>query len=253
MGSVVNAADFDTSTYSSVKACSLQSGKADSYVVAFSLQSGFCETFGFAKGKPECTNLHKDSPYIRQFSLHGLWPNQNACGTNYGYCDNTRKEKEHCDYKPLVLSPSVDSVLRNYMPSYAFNSCLERHEWYKHGSCQLRNYNDYYDFALKLTSQINNSEIGNFLKVSTGKKVSTSDFYSYFNKSFGDGSSKKIKLICKENILVDIYINLPNLDSVNHLNNYLPNLKALIAEGKNEAKPINGCQSEFILSDFSVN
>ncbi len=232
--------------------CVLQSGKADSYVVAFSMQAGFCETFGYAKGKPECTNLKQGSTYIKQFSLHGLWPNQLACGTNYGFCDNTKKEKTHCDYAPLNINMFNNLNLNKYMPSYAFNSCLERHEWYKHGTCQLRDVNDYYALALDLTRQINNSEIGNFIKVNTGKTVSIPEFYNQFEQSFGTNSSKKIRLICKNNILVDIYANLPNLDTQQDINNTL-DLKSLITSGQNEKKPIDGCKTEFKLSDFSAD
>lgn len=226
--------------------CLLESGKSDSYVLALSLQSAFCETTGFDKGKKECTTLTPNSPYIRQFSLHGLWPNQDACGTRYGFCNAAPQQASHCDYAPILLSLETDALLKKYMASYQYGSCLERHEWYKHGSCQDKNVDDYYFLATKLTEQVNNSSLGSYLSQNTGKVITVTDFNYEFDASFGKRSSKKIKLICKNNLLIDIYVELPNLDKINE-----SSLVKLLPLAKDAQK--TNCQTQFKLSDFSVN
>ncbi len=64
---------------------------ADSYVLALSSQAGFCETYGFEAGRPECLHLTKDSYAATHLTLHGLWPNKDLCGTYYGYCGWSRR------------------------------------------------------------------------------------------------------------------------------------------------------------------
>ncbi len=226
--------------------CVQSAGKADGYVFAVSMQAAFCETGGYAKGKPECTNLTAGSPYTSQFSLHGLWPNQNSCGTNYGFCDNIAKKNTHCEYTPIALNSSNETNLKKYMASYQYGSCLERHEWYKHGSCQLRSQDDYYALAVNLTEQMNNSPIGTFIKNSTGQTVTVANFKQLFEQSFGAGSSKKIKLICKNALLTDVYIELPNLDGRDETK-----LTELLPLAKDNTS--GSCGTQFKLSSFSVN
>ena len=227
--------------------CQLTSNKADSYVIAFSLQPAFCEAIGYAQNKPECTHLNSNSPYMKQLSLHGLWPNQDTCGTNYGYCNNTAKQKSHCDYQPLNFSrPDVSSLLKQYMPSYSSGSCLERHEWYKHGSCQSRSVDDYYDLALKFSQQINHTSFASYLASHLGQTITISEFNQKFDDSFGIGSSKKVKAVCTKSLLTDLYIELPNLDK-----DHDTNLNTLFPLAKNAAK--TNCGNKFKLSNFSVN
>src|SRR5690606_35070211 len=64
--------------------CDSRAGMADSYVLALSSQSGFCETYGYEAGKPECRKLSVESYQANHLTLHGLWPNQESCGLHYG-------------------------------------------------------------------------------------------------------------------------------------------------------------------------
>ncbi|WP_231138773.1 ribonuclease T2 family protein [Francisella orientalis] len=113
---------------------------ADSYVLALSWQSAFCETYGFSAGKQECKNLPVDSAAAKSFSLHGFWPNQDTCGTNYGFC-GAQKQSNFCNYAPLNLDDKTVELLRRVMPGYNDSSCLQHHAWYKHGTCQLHDQN----------------------------------------------------------------------------------------------------------------
>lgn len=231
--------------------CIQKPGHADSYVLAASWQSGFCET-GAGSKKAECVELKKKSAnvqqYATQFSLHGLWPNQAACGTNYGFC-NTKKQSSHCDYSKLNLDQSSSDLLSAHMASYEFGSCLERHEWYKHGTCQNRSANEYYTISVNFIKELNASEFSStYIKNNIGRKVSTKEVYENFNKSFGDGASKKIKLMCSGDgdVLTDIYINLPNID---------PLTEFKLGELIKAAKDVSGkgnCGDTFEISDFGL-
>ncbi|TNF69947.1 MAG: ribonuclease I [Gammaproteobacteria bacterium] len=226
--------------------CVQQPGKADSYVLALSWQSGFCQTYGYKQGKPECLDFPKDNYNATHFSLHGLWPNQNACGTNYGFC-NTKKESSFCDYNPLQLDNDTSTNLLRLMPSYAHGSCLERYEWNKHGSCQLLNQNDYYDQAIELIDEINNSKnLMLFIDSHIGKSMTISEFNNEFDQAFGKGASDKVYLGCQNNMLVDVYVNLPLLNGIN-----LPHLAELLPLA-NHAKNDN-CPETFMISDFHTS
>ncbi|MFM8330946.1 MAG: ribonuclease T2 family protein, partial [Candidatus Methylumidiphilus sp.] len=187
-------------------ACSL-GGQADSYVFAVSWQPAFCES---KPDKPECSI---DDPKVYQathFTLHGLWPNKTACGTNYGYCGAVKdKPAEFCGYPAVELSPEVRSQLAIVMPSVASGSCLERHEWHKHGTCQSGTPDQYYALATRLVREFNDSGAAAFMAEHIGQQVSLEDFRAALDQGLGAGASRHAKLGCKDGLLVDIYINLP--------------------------------------------
>ena len=185
-------------------------GMADSYVLALSSQPGFCETYGYEAGKPECRKLSKDSYQARHLTLHGLWPNKDICGQHYGFCAS-RPLANHCDYAPVNLSPAVDTELKKLMPSYYYGSCLERHEWNKHGSCQSLSANEYFSLAMRLATEVDNSPFGNYLTTHQGQTVQLTDLREMIDKTFGAANKMKIFLGCRNNILVDIYIQLPQV------------------------------------------
>ncbi|MGL5743130.1 MAG: ribonuclease T2 family protein [Legionella sp.] len=106
--------------------CDTHAGMSDSYVLALRLQPGFCQTYGYEAGKTECRNLPSNSYQAKHLTLHGLWPNQNACGQRYGFC-GVEQKTNHCAYSPLELSSQVSALLKKVMPSFFYGSCLERH------------------------------------------------------------------------------------------------------------------------------
>lgn len=190
--------------------CHQTPGLADAYVLALSLQPAFCETYGYDAGKPECFELSASQPQARHFSLHGLWPNQARCGTRYGFCE-TASKRRHCDYSPLNLSDSVAGELKQLMPSYAYGSCLERHEWYKHGSCQILSADEYFTLAIRLTKEANQTEFAKLIQSHRGKKLDKAQLKTVIEQTFGEGSAPKVYLGCKQGMLVDVFIQLPAL------------------------------------------
>ncbi|BCA97011.1 hypothetical protein TUM19329_33720 [Legionella antarctica] len=163
--------------------CTSDVGMADSYVLALSSQSGFCQTYGYEAGKPECMNLARDSYQASHLTLHGLWPNQDACGQRYGFC-GVNPRSNHCAYFPLDLNSSVAEKLKKIMPSYHYGSCLERHEWNKHGTCQILTANDYFTLAMRLATEADQTALGQYY---SGPHCQDSDPFNLrynFNSTF---------------------------------------------------------------------
>lgn len=230
----LNADAFNSCNYPS---------EADSYVLALSSQPGFCETYGFEAGKPECRRLAKDSYAAKHLTLHGLWPNKERCGQHYGFC-TSRPEANHCDYAPVNLSSDVSILLKKLMPSYSSGSCLERHEWNKHGSCQSLSENDYFALAMRLLTQTDESAFGVFLTEHQGERVKLSVLEERIAQSFGAKNVGKVYLGCKNGILVDIFIQLPALIPLNE------SLQSLINKAQGNTQR-SLCPQNVILSHFN--
>ncbi|QEO57137.1 ribonuclease T2 family protein [Francisella marina] len=239
-------ADIEEGGDTPAKQCVQEPGLADSYVLALSWQPAFCETYGFSAGKQECKNLPVDSAAAKSFSLHGFWPNQDTCGTNYGFCD-AQKQSDFCNYAPLNLDDKTMELLHSVMPGYNDSSCLQRHEWYKHGTCQLHDQNQYYTQAATFVNQINDSKLEQLFSQNIGKDITIEQFDNAFNQSFGAGTSNKVYLNCKDGMLVDVYISLPkNADEPSQ-----KDLSALLANAPNANQ--STCQNTFKISNFSHN
>ncbi|MDX1835986.1 ribonuclease T2 family protein [Legionella taurinensis] len=235
-------ADYQTQPASR---CDQSPGMADSYVLALSWQPAFCQTYGYEAGKPECMKLKPASYAASHLTLHGMWPNQNQCGQNYGFC-GVEPQPNHCDYPVVNLNDEVAGMLRVLMPSYAFGSCLERHEWYKHGSCQILSADAYFSLAMRLVNEADRSQLGTYLHEHLGKTVTRSELEERVRLSFGSNAAKKVYLGCKNGLLVDIYIQLPALIP------YSESLKTLVQKAP-ELKRYQGCPASVGISDFTMN
>lgn len=179
---------------------------ADSYVLALSWQPAFCE---IKPDKAECKVTDASSYQANNFTLHGLWPNRNTCGIGYGWCDKKiTKQKKFCNYQKLELTDETRNSLEKYMPSAKHGTCLQRHEWYKHGSCQNLSPSSYYDLSIKLLKGINSSKFGGFTRKNVGKKVSVKALKQAFDDSYGPGAHNALTIKCNNGDLVDLYRNL---------------------------------------------
>jgi len=211
-------------------------GLEDSYVLALSWQPAFCETH---RGKPECRIEDKKSYQARNFTLHGLWPNKKSCGIGYAFCGEVRgKPGGFCDYPQLSLFSQNRSDLGQVMPSAAAGSCLQRHQWYKHGTCQTGwSMDEYFALAVDLTRQYNESGIAYFISRNIGKTVTEADFIKKVDCSHGVDTHKRIELKCKDGNLVDVYIRLPSTI------NQGDGLSKLLQQGQGEFK--SNCGGSF--------
>jgi len=93
------------------------------------------------------------------------------------------------------------------MPGYASN--LHRHEWVKHGTCYGTSADRYYQHAIALTQQVNQSKVGDLLANNIGKRVSLKQVRKAFDESFGRGTGKKVDLRCdRKGRISELWINL---------------------------------------------
>jgi ribonuclease T2 len=199
------------------KDCNLL-GAADSFVLAMSWQPAFCEGMKDGKSKnpkPECTNeefLTSDQYQAKNFTLHGLWPNKKSCGVNYGFCSETKEKPSFGAYDDLELAEQTVALLGLVMPSVRAKSNLERHEWFKHGTCQHLGKNDYFKYASDLVEEFNQSFVGLLVRKTLEdqepeNKISLSDLKSAIDESFGPGSSNSFIIVCnKSGMLTEVQI-----------------------------------------------
>lgn len=94
------------------------------------------------------------------------------------------------------------------MPSVKAGSCLERHEWYKHGTCTNKWMDDYFDLAADLTRQFNDAGMAYFMNRKIGQQVRTEDFINRVSAVLGAAAKDRINLICHQGMLVEVRLNL---------------------------------------------
>ena len=208
----------------------------ESYKLALTWQPAFCETH---RDKPECKIVDSTAYQAMNFTLHGLWPNKSTCGIDYGFCGPYQNQvNSFCAYQPVPLNANTTKLLREVVPSVAADTCLERHEWYKHGTCQSTwNADQYFTTAVRLLKEFNREGMGNFMKKNLGQRVTTSAFLQAVDRAFGANAAKRINLGCKEGYLVDVFINLPKVIPAN------ASLADLIHQAPEDFR--NGCGSSF--------
>jgi len=182
-------------------------GQADSYVLALTWQPAFCE------GKPdkaECKITDPKAYQAKHFTLHGLWPNKKSCDTSYGFCGDIKRQKSNfCDYPAVQLDADSTASLAEVMPSVTSGSCLERHEWYKHGTCQANwSMAGYFDLAADLVRQFNDAGAAYFMNRRIGQQVRTEDFVTRVVAVLGTAARDRIKLSCNQGMLVEVQLNL---------------------------------------------
>ncbi|MEJ2200108.1 MAG: hypothetical protein P8X63_03710 [Desulfuromonadaceae bacterium] len=202
------AADGEPAGPQNDQPCST-AGLEDSYVLSLSWQPAFCESH---PDKPECAVSDPESYQARNFTLHGLWPNQKSCGTHYGFCGQYAKEvSPFCDYAAVPMRAETLAELGRVMPSAAHGSCLQRHEWYKHGTCQTAwDADGYFIRAMGLVDEFNGSGMALFMREHLGRTVSTEDFFAAVDQAFFAGAHQRLQISCKNGQLVDVYLQLPS-------------------------------------------
>lgn len=183
-------------------------GLADSYVLALSWQPAFCET---RPDKPECRIDDPSAYQAGNFSLHGLWPNRAQCGIDYGFCGPvSEREDDFCDYPRVELGAPALTALAEVMPSVPARSCLERHQWHKHGSCQTRWSDDeYYQIAADLTRQFNAAGMGRYMAERAGRRIPVQVFLDQLESALGPDTQERVQLDCARGMLVEVRISLP--------------------------------------------
>jgi len=165
-------------------------------ILALSWQPAFCE---YRHNRPECASQTATRYDATHFSLHGLWPGSR----NRSYCGipsptvKLDKSGRWGQLPQLQLNAGLMSRLRQIMPGT--RSFLQRHEWVKHGSCHENgSTNGYFSDSLRLVNELNRSEVRNLFADNLGKFLKTESVQAAFDKAFGTGAGKRIRLKCRK-------------------------------------------------------
>lgn len=191
-----------------------RAGQFDSYVLSLQWSAAFCET---RPGLPECGDRDPDRFSAKNLTLHGLWPGKDAdTGYKYGYCgvDAATRALDRaptwCRLPSLGLTPATSARLGAVMPAVA--SCLDKHEWIKHGTCSGFKPEDYFVRSSELVEHIASTAFGRFLSANTGRAVTADALLAAFERDFGAGSRSLVKLTCAKargaTLLVDVRLKL---------------------------------------------
>ena len=212
-------------------------------VLSLSWQPAFCESSAGRK-KNECKQEDPRAYAATHFTLHGLWPNKSACGTTYGYCGTVCRTPSNngpqwmCQYPPVPWNDPVPQDVLDVMPSIAAGSCLDRHEWYKHGTCAAPwTPQEYFVFAAALVKEFNEAGLAKIMADNLGKSVTERVFLAAIDRAFGQGAAQRVSLTCSNKLLTGLSISLPgNLDRTK-------TLQDIIREGKKHSG--SNCNGRF--------
>lgn len=182
------------------------------YVLAISWQPAFCQTH---RTKPECKSQTEDRFDADHFTLHGLWPQPKSniyCKVSK-HIESLDKNKKWCELPKLCISESTLNALRVVMPGV--ESCLQRHEWYKHGSCYDDPVEVYYLEAMALMAQVNESVVREFFAANIGKSVTGKDIRDKFDEAFGSGAGARVTIGCDDGMISELRLHLKGTIELN--------------------------------------
>jgi len=211
----------ETVKASNTVAPSRQTSGSTKNLLALSWHPAFCE---LNRGRPECERASQATSLV----LHGLWPQPR----DRAYCGMTAKERSvmeglrWSDLPKLDLSDTEREELLTLMPGA--QSHLQRHEWYKHGTCYGTDAATYFGDAIRFTRAVNQSAVGALFAERTGGRITIGEVRAAFDRSFGKGSGAKVALLCREDggttLVTDLYINLTGaIDAATTLGDLLQN------------------------------
>ncbi len=191
-------------------------------VLAASWQPGFCATSA-GRDKRECRSQTPDRPDAKQFSIHGLWPDDLDDKAIFPcYCDSGGpmdcRESRPGDRSAFV-SDEIFEALRIVMPGV--RSGLHRHEWTKHGSCYEDDRTDadagadpdeYFVETIALIDALNASPVRTLFVDHLGETLTRQDIEAAFDDAFGRGAGERVIVVCggrgDNRVITELRINL---------------------------------------------
>jgi ribonuclease T2 len=186
-----------------------QPGQFDYYVLSLSWQPTFCAS---EPEKKECVSETQERFDSKNLALHGLWPSVSGDKHhNYAYCGVSNKIKQQDHHNKWCQMPFPDiqratfEKLGEVMPGC--QSCLQNHEWYKHGVCSGIGADDFFATSTRLVKGVPETNLGRFVTENTGKNVRLTEIQAAAAKDFGDKSSR-IRFICQNGMLSEVRLYL---------------------------------------------
>ena len=178
-------------------------------LLALSWHNAFCETH---RSRKECKrsllSLGKAKYREKHFVLHGLWPQPR----NNVYCNVEKdfvtadKHGQWRDLPCLAMDDEIEDRLAKVMPG--FSSELHKHEWVKHGTCYGTDPQTYFEDAVSLVEQLNDSKIGDFFRKNIGKHVTLKQVRHLFDRNFGVGAGKRVEMKCRKGLMTELWLHL---------------------------------------------
>jgi ribonuclease T2 len=196
-------------------------GDFDYYTLALSWQPAFCETNG---RKPECASQTSSRYDATNFVLHGLWPNRHDDPTyDFAYCEQSdsiieRDNRDWCELPPLSLSDTIASDLQVFMPGSV--SCLQNHEWYKHGTCAGMSDDAYFALSNALVQQFSQTAFTQYVADHIGEEVSRRDLLNVFEDEFGTDEYLSLRCTDIDGVSTLSEIRLPLKQDLNDVSNF---------------------------------
>jgi ribonuclease T2 len=174
----------------------------DAFVLALTWQPGFCAE---RPGHAECKIAPKEAPRL---TLHGLWPQWDVNGDGQRNADDDfcipgafdRKVIIRSDggnwltLPPVALSVVGSRMLEEAMPGTVVG--LDRHEWWKHGTCSGLKAEDYFAASIARLGEVEGSFLARLLVLKAGSTVARQRLLEAFENDFGRGSARALLLDC---------------------------------------------------------
>jgi ribonuclease T2 len=175
------------------------------FVLAASWQPAFCE---LRATRPECRDQTADRADARRFSLHGLWPQpigNSYCGV--GERERTLSTSGRWRLLPVLdLDATTRAHLDMLMPGT--RSDLQRHQWFKHGTCYGTDADTYFRHSMELLEQLNASGVRALFEENIGQRLSATRVRAAFDDAFGKGAGERVRLSCSEGLIDELRIGL---------------------------------------------
>ena len=168
------------------------------YVLALSWQPAFCE---LNVRRPECRALDPGDFAATHLTIHGLWPNDRPNGgpSHCGVDEDTKaldEPKSWCQLPEPEMSGMTRAHLAQTMPGVL--SCLDRHEWIKHGTCAGIGAERYFGETLRLAAAVQATAFAQVISANVGREMTPEQLVKAFEASFGAGSSAALTLVCSD-------------------------------------------------------
>ena len=93
------------------------------------------------------------------------------------------------------------------MPGY--RSDLHRHQWTKHGTCYGTDADTYFDHAIGLIDQLNDSSVQALFEKRIGTRLRAAEVRAAFDRDFGPGAGDRVRLDCdRQGLITELRIGL---------------------------------------------
>jgi ribonuclease T2 len=183
---------------------------AAEYMFSLSWEPTFCATH---QGATECQAMTPDSYYASHVVLHGLWPQPQTnqyCGVPQAIIDQDNRH-QWSSMPAVTVSDATRQRMNSDFPGVA--SYLDRHEWYKHGTCTGLSPDAYFSLAMTLVDQANALKFGQFITANVGNTIKTDDLCGALTNDFGAGFLQATTALKGNSDLSEIRIALRDTDA----------------------------------------